>query len=102
MPTAKKKPRVAQEMEKSGATVDKHSASPLADGATAAVLAQQSGIMPIAVTLFTLLSAAHFWRNILPCSEAAKSLVDIKFKHEVFGAIPPPPDCSKKQGNTSY
>ena len=64
MPTAKKKPRVAQEMEKSGATVDTHSASLLADGATAAVLAQQSGIMPIAVTLFTLLSAAHFWRNI--------------------------------------
>ena len=86
----------------SDAHVDKHSVSPIATGATAAMLAQQSGLMPIAVTLFTLLSAATFWRNVPPCSEAAKSLVDIKFEQSVFESMPPPPKLSQRPGNTSY
>ena len=93
MTSTKKKQRVAHEMEQrsvSDAHVDKHSVSPIATGATAAMIAQQSGLMPIAVTLFTLLSAATFWRNVPPCSEAAKSLVDIKFEQSVFESMPPP------------
>ena len=37
--------------------------SAVADGATSGVLAQSSGVLPVAVTLFTALSVAQFWKT---------------------------------------
>jgi len=76
--------------------------SPIGGGASAGVLAQQSGIMPIAVTLFTALAAVQFWRQAMPASEPAKSLVRCRFECNTLASMPPPPDLDPRRGNTPY
>ena len=62
--SAKKKQRVARDSDAMGLpsmdVVHALADSPIGGGASAGVLAQQSGIMPIAVALFTALAAVQF------------------------------------------
>ena len=85
--SSKKKERFASDADPHGlastnigALVHPLAGSPIGRGATAGVVAQQSGIMPVAVTLFTVLAACHFWRLAMPVSEAVKSLVECNFE----------------------
>ena len=76
--------------------------APTAGGASAGIVAQHSGIMPVAVVLFTALSFVSFWRAAPIVSEAAKSLVDIHYDEAKLAGMLPPPDASRREGNTSY
>ena len=76
--------------------------APTAGGASAGIVAQHSGIMPVAVVLFTALSFVSFWRAAPIVSEAAKSLIDIHYGEAKLAGMLPPPDASRREGNTSY
>ena len=104
--SSKKKQRVASDADPHGLAstniVHPLAGSPIGRGATAGVVAQQSGIMPVAVTLFTVLAACHFWRLAMPVSEAVKSLVECNFECNAIASMPPPPKLNLKRGQTPY
>ena len=76
--------------------------APTAGGASAGIVARHLGIMPVAVVLFTALSFVSFWRAAPIVSEAAKSLIDIHYGEAKLAGMLPPPDASRREGNTSY
>ena len=50
--------------------------SPIANGSSAGIVAQGSGMMP---ALFAALAFATFWKTAPACSEAVRSLVKIHY-----------------------
>ena len=104
--SSKKKQRVASGADAHGLPsmniVHPLAGSPIGRGASAGIVAQQAGIMPCAVTLFTALAACHFWRQAMPASDAAKSLVHYRFEVSTIASMPPPPDLDPRRGQSPY
>ena len=98
---AKKKQRVASDSDAMGLpsmdVVHALADSPIGGGASAGVLAQQSGIMPIAVTLFTALAAVQFWRQAMPRAGQIAREVPLRVQHARINAAAARPGSKAQQ-----
>ena len=73
---ARAKKRTIAEQHDEGLERPRHSS--IDDGVSPGVAAQLSGIMPVAVVVFTSLAFASLWRSTAECSEAAKALIRVE------------------------
>ena len=78
--------------------------SSIDDGVSPGVAAQLSGIMPVAVVVFTCLAFASLWRSMAECSEAAKALIRVELCPDDLrlAGMPQPPTFSSRSGQTLY